>query len=392
MNKRGQAGPAAGVVAIVAFLIVIYILLLPESAREELLNQTTSTGASGTTEKQIERTILVSAHPGTLDPVKIRSRDKTLASFNLYSEKTAVVLKSVDAIHIENGWLRSKTYNLSFKVDDLEHTENYILAFDVVSSLGRAVVNLNGKEIYNAQVGIGNVEPIRLDQDLIKNQNSVLFTVSGVGLVFWRLNEYDLRNVRVIADFTDVSKKEYTNSFIISATEIENFENTELDFVPDCLTKNVGPLKIWINNRELTYKAIPDCGTLAKIPFDPGLLRQGENTITFRAEEGNYFVDRISIKSNLKALTYPFSYFGLKKSDIEAIEDDAANVTLELRFADLEPKLGEININNHIRELDTDNATYVKLINDFVEEGNNYVQITPKTILNIVDLKVVIAK
>ena len=391
MRKRGQAGPAAGLVAIVAFLIVLYILLLPKAAREELLNQTTERGAE-TGEAQIERTILVSAHPGTLDPVKIRSRDKTLSSFNLYSEKTAVVLKTLDALHIENGWLRSNEYNLTFKIDDLEHTENYILAFDVASSLGRVVINLNGNEIYNAQVGIGNVDPIRLDRDLIKSQNSLFFTVSGVGLVFWRLNEYDLRNVRVIADFTDVSKREYANSFIISATEIENFENTELDFVPDCLTKNVGPLKIWINSRELTYQAIPDCGSLVKIPFDPGLLRQGTNTVTFRAEEGNYFVDRVSIKSNLKALTYPFYYFELKKSDIEAVENETANITLELRFADLEPKLGEINVNNHIRELDIDEATYVKEINGFVEEGNNYVQITPKTILNIVDLKVILAK
>lgn len=391
-NKRGQAGPAAGLVAIIAFIIILYILLLPSDVRNDLLNGTTTSTSSSSSSSNLENKVLVFEHPGTLDPVKNTDREKVLDSFNLYTEKTAVVLKSVEALHLESGWLRSKTYNLSFNVDDLANTNNYVLAFDVANSQGNVIATLNGNEIYNSQVSIGNSQPIKIDSGNVKNQNSLILTVSGVGLAFWSLNEYDLRNVRVIADFTDVSKKEYKNSFIISATEKSNFDTTELRFVPDCLTPKVGPLMIWINEKQLSYQAVPDCGSLSKIPFDPSLLTQGENTIRFKAEEGNYFIDRISINAQLKELTYPFYYFELTQRDFERVENRTANVTMGLKFADLESKQAQVNVNGHLLGVDTDNSTYSKNLDVFVQEGNNYLQVIPKTILNIVDLNVTLSK
>jgi hypothetical protein len=391
-GKRGQGGgAAAGVVAIVALLIVLYILLLPTDIRNELLN-TTTTSKSPSRSSTLEASVLVFEHPGTLDPVKLRDREKVLDSFNLYTEKSAVILKSAEAIHIESGWLRNKDYNLSFKVDDLEHTENYIVAFDVAASVGRIILTFNGKEIYNSIVPTGNVPPIKIEKEDVKEQNSLILSVSGVGLAFWRLNEYDLRNVRAIADFTDISKREYRNFFVISATERANFERTKLNFVPDCLTERVGPLQIFINDRALHYGAIPDCGALSSIEFDPNYLKQGENTIVFKAEEGNYFIDRVSIKADLKELQYPYYYFELKARDFELVENRTANVTLELQFPDRDDKIAELDVNGHLSSIDTSNSTYRKNINVFVEEGQNYLQIVPKTILNIIDLRVILEK
>ena len=387
-SKIAQAGSAAALIAIATALIVVYILLLPEDIRQELLNGTTT--ATAKKEKELREALLVFEHPGTLDPIRLRDREKILDSFNLYSEKRAVVLKSVETTHIENAWLKRKTYNVSFKVDEPENTENYILAFDVINSQGRIIISLNGKEIFDSFVDVGNVEPIRLEEDNIKRENSLTFSVSGVGLAFWRVNEYDLRNTRVIADFTDVSKREYRNFFIISATEKENFEKTKLNFVPNCLTEKKGPLNIKINNRELFYQVIPDCGLLSSIEFDPILLKQGENSITFSAQEGNYFIDRVSIKAELRKLTYPFYYFKLEADEFDEVENETINLTLELRFADLEHKIGEINVNGHLSRLESDEIIYRKNINIFAEEGQNYVQIVPKTILNIVDLSVIL--
>lgn len=388
-NKLAQAGGAAGLVAIIALLIVVYLLFIPPGAREELLN-TTDAGAKASTEP--EKSLLIFEHPGTLDPVTYRDREKVLDSFNLYTEKSAIVIKSAKSALIENGWLRKKTYEFAFDVKDLENTENYVLAFDVLKSLGRVIISLNEKEIYNAEVLPGNAEPINIDKSDIKSQNKLLFSVSDVGLAFWRLNEYGLKDVRVIADFTDVSKKEYKNSFVITATEKENFEATKLMFIPYCLTANKGPLKIKINDRDLYYSAVPDCSMLSKIEFDPNILKQGENTITFRAEEGNYLIDRVSIKADLKKMTYPFYYFELKKDDFKKVDEGKANVTLVLEFADKEDKLGEINVNGHLSALDTSKISYEKNINAFAEEGQNYIQIVPKTILNIVDLNVTLVK
>ena len=391
ISKRAQAaGAAAGVIAIIAGLIVLYILLLPPDARDELLNQSSTSTSKNS--KELEKISLVVEHPGTLDPIRNTDREKILDSFSLYSEKSALVLKSVDAVHIEKGWFSTKTYNLSFSVEDTANTENYVVAFDADQAQGNLILFLNGKEVYNGEVQPGNTQPITLDKSDIQKDNSVYFTVSGVGLAFWKLNEFNLKNVRIIADFTDASKREYNNFFIISATEKENFEKTKLTFVPNCLTQHVGPLKVEINNRDLHYSAIPDCGLLSTIEFDPGILKQGENVITFSANEGNYFIDRVSIKSDLKKLNYPFYYFELTQEDFTKVTDNKANVTLELKFTDLEQKTGDINVNGHISRLDTTNSSLNKNINIYVEEGQNYVQVVPKTVINIVDLSVILAK
>ncbi len=391
MNRKGQAGGAAGLVAIVALLIILYVLIIPTDVRNELINGT-SASTSTTKSGALSESILVFEHPGTLDPVTLKNREKVLDSFNLRAEKGSVVLKSAETVHIENGWLRRNPYNLSFKVTDLENTDNYVLAFDAVTSYGRVIAVLNGKEIYNSQVPVGNVAPIIINKEDVREQNSLILSVSSPGLAFWRLNEYDLKNVRVIADFVDVSKKEYKNFFIITATEKENFDKTKLNFVSDCLTKSVGPLKIWINDKQLNYQAVPDCGSLSSIEFNPDLLKQGDNSITFKAEEGNYFIDRVSIKADLKEMTYPFYYFELKAKDFAKVQNKTANVTLELTFPDKDRKQGELNANGHLSGIDVENSTFTKNINLYAEEGQNYLQIKPKTIMNIVDLKVKLEK
>ena len=391
MGRKGQAGGAAGLVAIIALLIILYVMIIPEDVRTELINGTSSS-TSSTASKTLSESVLVFAQPGTLDPITLKNREKVLDSFNLRADKGSVVLKSAETVHIENGWLRRNPYNLSFKVTDLANTDSYVLAFDVTNSYGRIIAVLNGNEIYNAQVPVGNAAPIAINKEDIREQNSLILSVSSPGLAFWRLNEYDLKNARVIADFVDVSKKEYRNFFIITATEKENFDKTKLNFVPDCLTKEAGPLKIWINDKQLNYQAIPDCGVLATIEFNPDLLKQGDNSITFKAEDGNYFIDRISIKADLKEMTYPFYYFELKAKDFAKVQNRTANVTLMLQFPDKDRKQGELNVNGHLSSIDVENSTFTKNLNLYAEEGQNYLQIKPKTIMNIVDLKVSLEK
>lgn len=393
MDKKAQgAGGAAGLIAIIALALLLYLLILPQDVRDDLIGTTSDDGTSKSSTNRNGDTLIL-AHPKTLDPEQNTDREKVLDSFNLYSQKSAVVIAKANTIHVENGWFAEKIYNLSFKVDDLANTENYVIAFDVNKAYGRLILTLNGKEIYNSEVKSGNIEPILVDGNDVAEANSLIFTVSGVGAAFWKLNEYDLSNVRVIADFTDTSKKEYKNFFMISATEKDYFEKTKLSFVPECLTpKNLGPITITINDKDLHYSAVPDCGMLSAVEFDPNYLKEGENYITFRAEIGNYLIDRVKIKADLKEITYPFYYFELDEDDYEDILNETANVTLELKFADKEHKEGELNVNGHLSSIDTYNSTYTKNINEFVQEDQNSLQIKPITTLNILDLTVKIDK
>ncbi|MBN2421284.1 hypothetical protein JXB27_03325 [Candidatus Woesearchaeota archaeon] len=390
MDKKAQgAGGAAGLIAIIALALVLYLLILPSNVRESLINGTVSDDRTSSSKSKWHSSTLILAHPKTLDPEQNTDREKILDSFTLYSDKSAVVIAKAEAMHIENGWFAEKVYNLSFKVDDLANTDNYILAFDVSKAYGRLILTLNGDEIYDSEVMPGNAEPVAINENNVKTANSLIFEVSGVGGAFWKLNEYDLSNVRVIADFTDTSKKEYKNFFMITATEKDYFEKTKLSFVPECLTpKNLGPITVTINGKDLHYSAVPDCGMLSSIEFNPNYLNEGENYITFRAETGNYLIDRVKIKADLKEIAYPFYYFELDEDDYDDVLNETANVTLELKFADKEHKEGELNVNGHLSSIDTYDSIYTKNINEFVQEDQNSLQIKPITTLNILDLTV----
>ncbi len=393
LTKRGQGGgAAAGLLAIVALLIVLYVLLLPANVRNQLLSNSSS-GSSSSSSEANSPNLLVFAHPGTLDPIQDQSNVIALDSFSLYSEKSAATLKSIPSFHVERGFLQDQIYNLTFSVADLSNTDNYVLAFDVGTSSGRLQIFLNGNNIYDGPIAKGNAPPISIDKSLVQSQNSLIFEVNDPGIAFWQLNEYDLSNVRVIADFTDISKQRYDNSFVVSATQMENFLDTKLTFLPDCLTpSDVSPLSIEINGKSLHYSAIPDCGSLSEIQFDPSYLQQGDNTITFSTTKGNYFVDQVAIQANLKEITYPFYYFTINPSDFANISNENSNytenVTLDIDFADSDYKQGQLSINGILSDVENSNMSFSEKINQFVQQGENYIQIKPETVLNIVNLNV----
>lgn len=385
MKKAQGATGAAGLVAIVLVIIVLYILFLPVEDRQDLLNITDEDDHKRTT--TIDEETLVFEHPGLLDYLKETEREHSIPSINLYTETSATSLKDVDSIYIKNGWFAEKSNLLEFPISDLENTNDVLLSFNIKQTRGRLIIKINGEELFNSEAGLGNIEPIEIPKKLLKNENILDLSVSSVGAKFWRLNEYNLGDVKITADITDVSKKTSENIFIVSSTEKSNLEETRLRFLPDCLTNDVGKLTITINNKEL-YSAVPDCGLPSTVPFLPEYIKSGENKIVFSTTEGRYFIDYITIKSKLREIAYPLYYFELDEDNMDDINAGDANVTLEMEFVNGDDKRADIIINGHKTYLDTDDSEYEKVIDVFLEEGNNYIQIRPKTVLNIVDLKV----
>lgn len=384
MKKAQGAGGAAALVSIIALMIVLYILIIPAEERDLLLNDTAE---EGRTSKTIAEEILVFEHPGLLDYLKETEREHSIPSVNLYTETNAVSLKDIESIYIKNGWFAEKAHTLEFLTDDLENTNNILLSFNIKQTRGRLIIIFNGEELFNSPVALGNIEPLELPKKFLKKTNLLELSVSGVGAAFWRLNEYNLEEVKVTADVTDVNKRTSENIFIVSSTEKENLDETRLRFLPDCLASEAGKLTININNKEV-YSAVPDCGLPSTIPFLPEYIRSGENKITFSAAEGRYFVDYITIKSKLREIAYPLYYFELDEDQMEEINAGDSNVTLKIEFVNGDNKRADIIINGHKAYMDTYDSEYERVIDVFVEEGNNYVQIQPKTVINIVNLKV----
>jgi len=103
IKKRAQVtgGPAASLVILIAAFILIFILLLPEADRDELLNPDDPDVSAEDEEKEFG--VLLEENPGTITKLREREFDHSIPSFNLFVEQEDVVLKRVDSVFIESS-------------------------------------------------------------------------------------------------------------------------------------------------------------------------------------------------------------------------------------------------------------------------------------------------
>jgi hypothetical protein len=391
IKKKGQGGSGAAVlVAIIAGLIVLYILFLEPAERDELLNTASSEDSAFGNSNGKNITNVLEEEPGRLDYLKGDNFEISLPSFNLYKTTNAEVIDNFNAFAIRNGWFDKKNAEKIFEINNLDNTEDVLLTFITRKHSGTLSINLNGKNIYENSIRTQNTEPIGLKKsNLNEGQNTLTFTVSGIGGAFWKTNEYIFENMKVIGDVTDVSKQKTKNVFTVEPWKYNNLEKATVRFNPNCKQKEVGVLDIKINDRNV-FSGIPDCGMLNRYDIPLGTIDAGINDVVFTTNKGSYLVDLIKIKLELEELSSPLYWFDISDDHMENITEGISEVNLTLEFVDDdEDKVLDLNVNGHMRRIDQDEATYTKQINSWVEEGRNYIKLIPKrSSVDIVSLTV----
>ncbi|MFC1691323.1 hypothetical protein ACFL0W_04015 [Nanoarchaeota archaeon] len=322
-KKRAQASGvgAAALIAIIASLIVIYVLVLPPSDREAILSgdaekvgegpRYSSTGSQASTASvPTGGEDLLLETPGRLSFMEEQEVEHILPSVHLYTKTSAALLKKVNNIYVKNGWFDKKDEDISFSIEDLDNTDNVQLGFSSLDGQGRLMISLNGYTIYNRELRQSIIEPITLPRDYLKEENTIQLSVSEVGLKFWKTNEYTLSNIKITADLTDKTSQEAKQTFVVTATEKSNAQRVFVRFFPACKSLEVGRLDIKLNGHTI-FSAVPDCGFLRPIAIDTHFLFSGENELTFKTTKGIYLIDQITVKSELREPTYPVYYFDI---------------------------------------------------------------------------------
>lgn len=384
-RKRAQGGIGAAVlVAIIAGLIVLYILFLPSVERKELLE-----GDDVKKSASKEERVLLKEAVGQLSVGEDLEKRKDIPNVFLFETTNAKELARENPFIIRRGWFDKQQKEMRFSLSDLPNTENLMLTFTIKEPSGILTILLNGKVIFESEVGSANVDPIKLDKTLLTEQNTLTFLVSPVGLRFWKTNSYSLDNVKVIGDITDKSKQESQNIFTLSEGEYENLKQAELRFVPYCNAQNkIGILDILLNNRNI-FSAVPVCEDPYKQVIPTGILNQGQNTAVFKTSKGSYSVEQIFLEfeyEKTKSRTY---FFEINDTRFDEMVRDKEEVILSLDFvSDDEDKRGTLDINGHLQTFDQKAKRFSKTITGSVRKGNNYVRIEPETELNIVELMV----
>lgn len=391
-KKKAQGGlNAAILVAIIAAVIIIYILFLPSADRAKFLEEE-SDYAGSTSASKDENIILLKESVGRLDAVG-RVLDKDLPNINIFEATDSKVLDTINPISIRNGWFDKRIKLVMLPLEDLDITDNVLLSFSAPKRKGILSIRLNGILIYEYDINSLNIEPIKLKKSLLKEENELEFSVSGVGPKFWTTNEYALEDVKVIGDITDLSRQESQNTFTLTHTEYQNLEKAEIRFVPYCsAASKVGILDIFINSRNI-FSAVPVCNDRYSQEIPISAISSGQNKIIFKTNKGSYSIEQIKLDFREKDVPEAVYYFEINSTAYEEIDNEMDNkydAFVRISFVDDEnTKRADININDHYYRLDQEKKEYSRMIDNWIEEGNNFVKITPiKTTLDIVELSI----
>ncbi len=392
MDKRGQAAPAAVLLAIIMGLIIMFIMIIPPSERAKLLEEDSNgTGTSSTFSEEV----LLDKNPGRLSFIQDKSFDKAMSSVHVYTEKEPSILSNNEYLNVKNALFSSQVKNVYFKIDDLENTENILLSFTIDSYRGTLIILLNDKEIFNKETHM--VKPFKLSKSLLSENNTLTFKVSSPGVAFWRTNYYDLSMVKVVADVTDLSNQESKSILTISEDELKNMEKAILKFSTSCLSSSKGKLEVKINDYEV-FNSVPECDDISYYTIPESKLKAGSNLISFKTEKGDYQIDTIALRVKLKDPSYPTYYFTIDDKyftnatgDSSKLKDDY-NVIMTLEFADDNKKEAEIYVNGYKISFDTYKIEFSHNIDNHVEPWTNSIKIIPKNSFDLKTLKVELKK
>ena len=335
MKRKAQGSGASGaatLVAIIAGLIILYILFLPPQERAALLDGEAGNGARPVGVQtggyidgnniviQDLKGIVFEDSPGKIDYTALGEFEHPLPPFTLFKTTDAKVLQEINPFYVKNGWFDKKSFNTTFMLTDLRNTENVMLSFVLGKHSGVLSISLNGIPIYEFEEQGVNPKPVSLRNELLKQENILEFSVSKVGAEFWKTNEYSFNEVKITGDITDRSKEKSTNTFYITKNEGENLERAYLRFLPECNIGTTGLLTIEINDR-LGFQGIPDCGQMNEIELGTDIINIGKNKIEFITDKGSYLVDRIMVKTELQSTAIPVYYFELEPKLFTAFEE-----------------------------------------------------------------------
>src|SRR3989344_5999575 len=165
MKKEAQIN-AAVLVAVIAGLIIIYIMFLPTEERREMLGENKTGAGRASAEKG---TILLLEHPGRLDTVK-KIDDRFIPNVYLIETTNAKEIDKINPFSVRNGWLDKKNYLVRFRLDDFENTGNVLLSFSATKRKGILTIKLNDDVIYEYAPKQINIV-VNLEKALLKNEN-----------------------------------------------------------------------------------------------------------------------------------------------------------------------------------------------------------------------------
>ncbi len=393
-RKAQAAGAAAVLLMLIMILMIGYVVVIEPDERAALLGEDfgSSSGSNSDSDDagEINGEILLEETPGTIKYLSQDEVEHTLASVNIFTSLEDSVLAEKESIYMKNSMFSEEKGSFSLGIDDLGVTSDLVLSLRVAEVTGgRLQIEFNGEKLLDESVSSGQNINLEIADHLLLEENSIVFSLSGPGAIFWSSNEASLENIKIIGELLDLSSRSASGTFQISETEYDNLETLEFNFQSDCAPSEDGKLTIFVNNEEI-YSATPNCDAqMGSIELSTSLINLGQNTVEFSTVDGDYTIYGIKVVSKLEDIEYPTYYFSLSLEEFEEVDDGDDRVELTLDFSDEgDTKRGYVSINGYKRSFDTTSSSYAFDISEYIDTGNNAVKIIPTRTLDVRQLTV----
>jgi len=386
VKKRGQAsgGAAATLIGLITLMLIFYILFLPPEERKALLKDETTGDMPGGIPGVGD--VLFKGAPGRLTYIGQTEFDHLIPNIVLTEERQAKVLAEANPFIVKKGWFRRQFKNLTFVLPELETVDNVLLSFQTPMHRGRLKILFNGVPVFESDIRVQNPQPVLIPKSLLRVTNTVEFQVWGFGLIFSR--QYNIEDIKVIGEITDVRKQMAANSFSIPEIEHENIESGYLGFYPVCDQNEVGVMDITLNDKVI-YSAVPVCESPTRQDLYKEDFRTGKNSLGFKLRSGMARLEQMKAKTFVKPTKGFQDFFFIEADVFTAIATGRAHSILEIEFVD-DGRLKEArtNVNGRMDVFSQRDRLFARDISAVVRDGNNFIGLEPMADLNVISIQV----
>lgn len=382
--KRGEGSAVANFILMFALFIVVYLILLPPGAKEQLI-------VPSPEGVPVEGQLLLSESPGLVKPFLRETISRRLQPIKLFALTETEPKILARSLSVSTSVFSTKSEDLKFDLPELDDLTDLSVIFLIQEASGRLILTINNQEFFNDFVRTEDL-PIEIPLKALKKEDNILtIAASSPGLRFLSANKYYLKDIQLVKKSAVENKKESRN-FIIPPSENKDLVASFLSFFINCLrVKELGTLRIYLNSKEISNRFMVCNAGLIELEINPEDIYEGENILEFEIDKGEYILEQVVLDNELESEDYPKYFFSLQRSELFAVEDEAAAVELELDFDDAGyRKAATMLINGERIYLDTLGRTSIVDISDYVIEGENFIKIVPREEFDIVNLQVLL--
>lgn len=388
-NKRGEGeGKAiASLIMVIALAIALYVLLIPPEERQALIEGETTEETTRTSET-IE---LLSESPGELSPRQETGTIHSINAINLFIKTEPEVVQLAEDLEVKHTLFTKSSPTVSFETKNRDDLKKASFYFSVQEPRGTLKLKINNNNFYAKKMETGGIKIIDIPATYLKDVNEVEITTSSPGLAFWRTNEYNLKDVGVRLEYEHINAKE-TRTFSMTQQELDKIKETKLTYVQVCnapLEQDTTQLRIILNDQELVENYIRCVTTPQTIELEKSDLKEGQNTITFIINDGEFAFNQIRIETKSEDITYPTFFFTINQENFEKIQTNKKDAIMKIYLQDDDKdKNARLNINDETIFMKTTESKAEYDISDYLEQGTNFIRIQPTTTYSMVGLKV----